>query len=220
MQRTRATAVASRATSVDLDARVRELGESGIAARIINISESGFMAESEGSFEIGSRVWLMLPGRDRANAVVKWTARRQARRRVRRTDFTRGPRPRLGRRCGYPSHTTPLGSCNPAAFSLVQRAKGRSCDPDQSIVARNAHEFTTPRDGAITRSTASMRSTIARAAAVRTGLSAGFRRNAPSAQPRCRWPKRACARSRCRWSSSTRTASHRPRPGPRKGVAN
>jgi hypothetical protein len=60
--------------SVDLDARVRELGETGIAARIINISQSGFMAESEGSFEVGSRVWLMLPGRDRANAVVKWTA--------------------------------------------------------------------------------------------------------------------------------------------------
>jgi PilZ domain-containing protein len=60
--------------SVDLDARVRELGETGIAARIINISESGFMAESEGSFEVGSRVWLMLPGRERANAVVKWTA--------------------------------------------------------------------------------------------------------------------------------------------------
>ena len=25
-------------------------------------------------FEVGSRVWLMLPGRDRANAVVKWIA--------------------------------------------------------------------------------------------------------------------------------------------------
>ena len=25
-------------------------------------------------FEIGARVWLMLPGRDRANAVVKWIA--------------------------------------------------------------------------------------------------------------------------------------------------
>ena len=25
-------------------------------------------------FEVGSRVWLMLPGRQRANAVVKWTA--------------------------------------------------------------------------------------------------------------------------------------------------
>ena len=32
------------------------------------------MAQSQGSFEVGSRVWLMLPGRDRANAVVKWTA--------------------------------------------------------------------------------------------------------------------------------------------------
>ena len=25
-------------------------------------------------FEVGSRVWLMLPGRERANAVVKWVA--------------------------------------------------------------------------------------------------------------------------------------------------
>ena len=32
------------------------------------------MAESDGRFEVGSRVWLMLPGRERANAVVKWTA--------------------------------------------------------------------------------------------------------------------------------------------------
>jgi hypothetical protein len=60
--------------AVDLDARVRELGESGIDARVINISETGFMAETNGSFEVGSRVWLMLPGRERANAVVKWTA--------------------------------------------------------------------------------------------------------------------------------------------------
>ncbi|MEO5972768.1 MAG: PilZ domain-containing protein [Sphingomicrobium sp.] len=59
---------------VEIEARVRELGASGIEARIINISETGFMAESEVRFEIGARVWLMLPGRDRANAVVKWTA--------------------------------------------------------------------------------------------------------------------------------------------------
>ncbi len=59
---------------VELEARVRELGETGIDARILNISESGFMAESDGRFEVGSRVWLMLPGRERANAVVKWTA--------------------------------------------------------------------------------------------------------------------------------------------------
>ena len=59
---------------VELDARVRELGDDGIEARILNISETGFMAETDGEFEVGSRVWLMLPGRERANAVVKWTA--------------------------------------------------------------------------------------------------------------------------------------------------
>ena len=59
---------------VELDARVRELGANGVDARILNISESGFMAESDGEFEVGARIWLMLPERDRANAVVKWIA--------------------------------------------------------------------------------------------------------------------------------------------------
>ena len=51
---------------VTLDATVRELGETGIDATVLNISEA--------EFEVGSRVWLMLPGRERANAVVKWIA--------------------------------------------------------------------------------------------------------------------------------------------------
>lgn len=59
---------------VELDARMRELGANGVDARILNISERGFMAQSDARFEVGARVWLMLPGRDRANAVVKWTA--------------------------------------------------------------------------------------------------------------------------------------------------
>ena len=59
---------------VELDATMRELGANGVEARVVNISESGFMAVAEGQFEVGSRVWLMLPGRERANAVVKWTA--------------------------------------------------------------------------------------------------------------------------------------------------
>lgn len=59
---------------VELDARVRQLGENGVEARVLNISERGFMAETEGHFDVGSRVWLMLPGRERANAVVKWVA--------------------------------------------------------------------------------------------------------------------------------------------------
>ena len=60
--------------SVELEARMRELGANGVEAKVLNISESGFMAASEGRFEVGSRVWLMLPGRERANAIVKWTA--------------------------------------------------------------------------------------------------------------------------------------------------
>jgi len=59
---------------VELDAKMRELGANGVEARVLNISESGFMAIAEGHFEVGSRVWLIFPGRERANAVVKWTA--------------------------------------------------------------------------------------------------------------------------------------------------
>lgn len=59
---------------VDLEAKMRELGASGVEAKVLNISERGFMAESATRFEVGSRVWLMLPGRERANAVVKWIA--------------------------------------------------------------------------------------------------------------------------------------------------
>ena len=59
---------------VELDAKMRELGASGIEAKVLNISERGFMAACDGRFDVGSRVWLILPGRERANAVVKWTA--------------------------------------------------------------------------------------------------------------------------------------------------
>lgn len=59
---------------VRLDATMRELGSTGADAQVLNISERGFMAVTETRFEVGARVWLMLPGRNRANAVVKWTA--------------------------------------------------------------------------------------------------------------------------------------------------
>jgi hypothetical protein len=59
---------------VELEAKMRELGASGVEARVLNISERGFMAMADGHFEVGARVWLMLPGRERANAVVRWTA--------------------------------------------------------------------------------------------------------------------------------------------------
>lgn len=62
-------------TRIELEATMRELGASGVDATILNISERGFMAVADGHFEVGTRVWLILPGgRERANAVVKWTA--------------------------------------------------------------------------------------------------------------------------------------------------
>lgn len=62
---------------VNMDARVRELGSEGCEVRLLNISETGFMAEAAGEFEVGSRVWLILPGRERANALVRWIAGRK-----------------------------------------------------------------------------------------------------------------------------------------------
>ena len=59
--------------SVELDAKMRELGASGVEAKVVNISPHGFMAIAEGRFEVGARIWLMLPGLERANAVIKWT---------------------------------------------------------------------------------------------------------------------------------------------------
>ena len=62
---------------VDLGARVRELGAEGFEAKVLNISETGFMTEADGDFEVGTRIWLILPGRERANALVRWTAGRK-----------------------------------------------------------------------------------------------------------------------------------------------
>ena len=60
--------------AVEIDAKVRELGSEGSEARLVNISDTGFMAESTGEFEVGSRIWLILPARERASAIVRWTA--------------------------------------------------------------------------------------------------------------------------------------------------
>jgi hypothetical protein len=59
---------------VELDVQLRELGNSGREARVLNLSQTGFMAETSEEFEVGARVWLILPGRERANAVVRWVA--------------------------------------------------------------------------------------------------------------------------------------------------
>ena len=55
----------ARRLAVELDVTMRELGASGVEARVLNISDRGFMAQTEAHFEVGSRIWLMLPGRER-----------------------------------------------------------------------------------------------------------------------------------------------------------
>ena len=57
---------------VDLDARLRELGMEGTEAKVLNLSEHGFMAETTAEFEVGTRIWLLLPGRERSSALVRW----------------------------------------------------------------------------------------------------------------------------------------------------
>ena len=57
---------------VDIDARLREMGMEGNDAKVLNLSENGFMAETASEFEVGARIWLLLPGRERASAVVRW----------------------------------------------------------------------------------------------------------------------------------------------------
>lgn len=62
-------------TPIEIGATMRELGANGVEATVLNISEHGFMAVTDREFEVGARVWLILPGgRHRANAVVKWIA--------------------------------------------------------------------------------------------------------------------------------------------------
>lgn len=58
--------------SVEVDARLRELGSEGSSVTVLNISSTGFMAQVRDEVAVGARVWLILPGRERANAVVRW----------------------------------------------------------------------------------------------------------------------------------------------------
>ncbi len=51
---------------------LRQLGQTSVEARLINISSRGFMAETKAVIDSGSRIWLTLPGPGRVNALVVW----------------------------------------------------------------------------------------------------------------------------------------------------
>lgn len=57
---------------VDAAVPLRQLGQTAVDARLINISSRGFMAETQAMIEAGSRIWLTLPGSGRVNALVVW----------------------------------------------------------------------------------------------------------------------------------------------------
>lgn len=58
--------------TVEIAGTVRELGAEAVDAIVLDLSEIGFMARTHAHFAVGTRVWLLLPGRERANAEVKW----------------------------------------------------------------------------------------------------------------------------------------------------
>jgi hypothetical protein len=57
---------------VEAEIPLRQLGQTAVDAKLINISSRGFMAETEALIEAGARIWLILPGPGRVNALVIW----------------------------------------------------------------------------------------------------------------------------------------------------
>ncbi len=59
-------------TGVSAAISLRQLGQTAVEARLLNISSRGFMVETLAIIDPGSRVWLTLPGAGRINALVIW----------------------------------------------------------------------------------------------------------------------------------------------------
>jgi hypothetical protein len=57
---------------VEAEIPLRQLGQTAVDARLINISSRGFMAETKALIQAGARIWLTLPGSGRVNALVIW----------------------------------------------------------------------------------------------------------------------------------------------------
>ena len=58
---------------VNLAASLREPGASLADAEVVNLSCTGFAAETDAEIETGNHVWLKLPGLEPVNSRVVWT---------------------------------------------------------------------------------------------------------------------------------------------------
>lgn len=59
-------------TPVDLSAGLRQRGASGVAVRVLDLSQHGFRVLTHLELPIGSDVWLRLPGLEPCHASVAW----------------------------------------------------------------------------------------------------------------------------------------------------
>jgi len=57
---------------VNLAARLRDPGATLTEVEVVNVSTDGFMAQGEMKVEIGSYVWLKMPGLEPQNSTVVW----------------------------------------------------------------------------------------------------------------------------------------------------
>ena len=57
---------------VEMEAGLRELGATGKDVRVHNLSTHGFMAEADEYYQVGTYVWLNLPGVGAVNARIIW----------------------------------------------------------------------------------------------------------------------------------------------------
>ncbi len=63
---------------LNLAASLREPGASLADAEVLNLSETGFAAESDAELEVGATIWLKLPGLEPTNSRVVWVDGRKA----------------------------------------------------------------------------------------------------------------------------------------------
>ena len=61
-------------THVRMDAGLRQRGASGVAVNIVDLSTHGFRASTHLDLQVGSDVWLKLPGLEPLRATVAWTS--------------------------------------------------------------------------------------------------------------------------------------------------